>query len=116
MLIDRSGLHVYDLAEEWRKQTDLPFVFAFWAVREGSKAWPGSVDFTAAKREGIAHIEQIADSYTETLGLSHDSIISYLTRNISYDLDDESLEGLRTYYELAKECGLIERVRDLEFG
>src|SRR5262249_38310127 len=28
MLIDRTGLFVYDLAEEWRKHTGLAFVFA----------------------------------------------------------------------------------------
>src|ERR1044072_400650 len=39
MLIDRSSLYVYDLAEEWRKHTGLPFVFAFWAVRSDSTAW-----------------------------------------------------------------------------
>ena len=32
MVIDRSALHVYDMAAEWRKHTALPFVFAFWAV------------------------------------------------------------------------------------
>src|SRR6267378_7295231 len=36
MLIDRSALHVYDLAEEWQKHTGLPFVFAFWAIRGDS--------------------------------------------------------------------------------
>ena len=115
MLIDRSSLHVYDLAEEWRKQTGLPFVFAFWAIREGSKSCPWSVDFAAAKREGLARIDDIADSYAERLGLSRESIIAYLTKNISYDLDEESLRGLRTYYELARDCGLIEEVRELEF-
>src|SRR5262249_49540412 len=28
MLIDRTGLHVYDLAEEWNRHTGLSFVFA----------------------------------------------------------------------------------------
>ena len=41
MLIDRSRLHVYDLAEEWRKHTGLPFVFAFWAIRKDSTLLSG---------------------------------------------------------------------------
>jgi chorismate dehydratase len=69
MLIDRSTLHVYDLAEEWWKQTGLPFVFAFWAIREDSQSWPGGVDFIRAKREGLAHTEDLADMYAATLGL-----------------------------------------------
>ena len=28
-----ENLHIYDLAEEWARLTNLPFVFAFWAVR-----------------------------------------------------------------------------------
>src|SRR6266404_6437479 len=62
MLIDRSALYVYDLAEEWRKHAGLPFVFAFWAIRADSSTWPGRdtpddqrIDFLKAKLEGTAH-------------------------------------------------------------
>ncbi|MCI0489642.1 MAG: menaquinone biosynthesis protein [Blastocatellia bacterium] len=115
MLIDRSSLHVYDMAEEWRKHTSLPFVFAFWAIRTDSDAWPGGVDFLEAKREGIEHIDEIAEIYAASLGLPRDDLIGYLTENISYDLDEEGRRGLMLYYELARECGLIEAVRDLAF-
>jgi chorismate dehydratase len=115
MLIDRSTLHVYDLAEEWRKQTGLPFVFAFWAIREDSQTWPGGVDFIRAKREGVAHTADLADMYAASLGLPREGLVSYLTENISYDLEDESLRGLSLYYDLARECALIDDVRKLEF-
>jgi chorismate dehydratase len=115
MLIDRSQLYVYDMAEEWRRHTGLPFVFAFWAIRADSRAWPGGVDFIAARREGIAHTEEIADMYSKSLGLRREDLISYLTENISYDLDEESIRGLRLYYEFAAESGLIESVREVEF-
>lgn len=115
MLIDRSRLHVYDLAEEWRKHTGLPFVFAFWAIRQDSTECPGGVDFVEAKREGVAHTDQIAQEYSESLGLPKSDLVKYLTENISYDLDGESLRGLRRYYELARDCGLIEEARELVF-
>ncbi len=128
MLIDRSSLHVYDLAEEWRKHTDLPFVFAFWAIRANSTAWPDSpispvsndleedrIDFDAAKVEGLEHAEQLADIYGKRLGLASSDLFSYLTDNISYDLDEECLRGLRLYYELAYQCALIAEPRDLVF-
>ena len=115
MLIDRSALHVYDLAEEWRNHTGLPFVFAFWAIREDSKVWPGDVDFVRARHEGLAHINDTAEEYSHSLGLSRDDLVSYLTENISYDLDDECLSGLRLYFDLAKECGLISNVTQIEF-
>jgi chorismate dehydratase len=126
MLIDRSSLYVYDLAEEWRKHTGLPFVFAFWAVRADSAAWAENqsardkaarlkVDFLAAKREGIGHTNDLADIYSAQLGLPRDELISYLTKNISYDLDEESIGGLKLYYEMARESGLIEEARELLF-
>jgi len=123
MLIDRSSLYVYDLAEEWRKHTGLPFVFAFWAVRSDSTAWAENqsagdsfkVDFLAAKREGVEHTNELAEIYSAQLDLPRDELISYLTENINYDLDEESLGGLKLYYELAHDCGLIEEARELVF-
>ena len=122
MLIDRSSLHVYDLAEEWRKHTGLPFVFAFWAISASSMAWTGNdesedsrIDFQAAKIEGLSHAGQLASIYSEQLGLPGSELMSYLTENISYDLDEECLRGLRLYYELAYQCALIAKPRDLDF-
>ena len=120
MLIDRSKLHIYDLAEEWRKHTGLPFVFAFWAVRTNSEAWFGAeasnaVDFIAAKREGLEHADELAGIYAKELGLAPDDLFRYLTQNISYDLDSDSLRGLALYYDLASQSGLIATPRPLEF-
>ncbi|MFY9607105.1 MAG: menaquinone biosynthesis protein [Blastocatellia bacterium] len=120
MLIDRSALHVYDLAEEWKKHTGLPFVFAFWAVRSDSKAWAAQmssdeVDFQAAKREGLEHADELADLYAEQLGLDRDDLFRYLRESISYDLDDDSLKGLDLYYDLASQSGLIDKPRPIVF-
>jgi chorismate dehydratase len=121
MMIDRTGLHVYDLAEEWRRHTGLPFVFAFWAMRQDAVGAFGAtserqVDFRAARREGVAHAEELAILYSEQLGLAKSELVSYLTKNIHYDLDDESLSGLKLYYELAYQCGLISEARALAFN
>src|SRR5882724_8491817 len=44
LLIRRTSFPtVIDLAEEWRKHTGKPFVFAFWAVREKALAEVGAV-------------------------------------------------------------------------
>jgi chorismate dehydratase len=121
MLIDRQSLEVYDLAEEWKKHTGLPFVFAFWAIRADSRAFLESrdgapVDFAAAKQEGLDNVEQIAADYSRRLGLPLDELVTYLTENISFDLDQDCLSGLRLYYELAMNSGLIERVTEVRFS
>ena len=122
MLINRSALYVYDLAEEWRKNTDLPFVFAFWAIRTDAahlfgtaSEKPEKIDFSEAKLEGLNHAHELATSYSESLGLPREDLFSYLTEAISYDLDEESLRGLSLYYRLASERGLIEEPRELAF-
>jgi chorismate dehydratase len=117
MLVDRASFHVYDLAEEWKKHTGLPFVFAFWAIRASSagRLRDAGINFADAKKEGVAHVNAIAEDYSTQLGLPAADLKSYLTENISYDLDAGSLRGLGRYYELAHELGLIEQVPELRF-
>jgi chorismate dehydratase len=112
------GLRIYDLAEEWRALTGLPFVFAVWAAREGAVPdEPGSApDFLAAKREGIAHDEEIAARYAAELDLPQAELLGYLRENVNYDLDEDNLAGLRHYFRLARECGLIAAERELRFS
>ena len=115
MVIDRSSLHVYDMAAEWRKHTGLPFVFAFWAVRADAVDKLRSIDFLAAKEEGLTYRSTLAKEQSESLGRPAEELLTYLTENINYDLDQENLEGLSLYYKLAAECGLIDSARELRF-
>ena len=73
-------------------------------------------DFAAAKREGIAHDEEIAARYVEELKLPFAETLSYLRENVNYDLDEENLAGLQHYFQLARESGLIEVERELKFS
>lgn len=113
----QRGVLIFDLAEEWRAMTGLPFVFAVWAVREDACARAANLvrDFTAAKREGIDHIEQIASQYASDLALPRRDLLGYLRNNVNYDLDEENIAGLTRYFELARECGLIAEARELNF-
>ncbi len=114
---DAMGLTIYDLAEEWRALTGLPFVFAVWAVREDALDEYRRVrlDFEMAKREGIDRIPAIAARYAETLRRPLPELLDYLRDNVNFDLDEENLAGLREYFRLAHECGLVERNRALRF-
>lgn len=114
---DAMGLRIYDLAEEWRKMTGLPFVFAVWAVREDALEDFRRVrlDFEMAKREGIDRIPEIATQYAKTLHRPLPELLDYLRDNVNYDLDEENIAGLREYFRLAHEYGLVERNRALKF-
>jgi chorismate dehydratase len=112
------GLRIYDLADEWRAMTGLPFVFAVWAVREDVLELAPDIvtDLIAAKVEGIEFIENIASRYATEIGLPQQDLLSYLRDNVNYDLDAENLAGLRQYFVFAEECGLITQARELLFA
>jgi len=109
------GVRIYDLAEEWRAMTGLPFVFAVWAVRE-EFADPALVrDFLAARQEGIERLAQLAISYSEELRLPQEDLLDYLQNCVNYDLDADNIAGMNRYFELAAECGFIPSARPLKF-
>src|SRR6059036_1586754 len=94
-------VQVFDLAERWRFLTGLPFVFAFWAVREGFKD-AGVIDALKASRDfGVANTAAIAERYSEPLQIKKEFIREYLERNVHYYMDRECVEALQLFYEKA---------------
>jgi chorismate dehydratase len=120
--IRRSEYFVYDLADEWRKFTGLPFVFAFWAVRlEALQAIRRDLDVAAVFRDSRDHgiapasIAQIASQWSSRVGLSEPEITAYLTTNVHYSLDPENLQGLELFFRYSAECGVIPQAPPLRF-
>ena len=107
--VDRSAYVTFDLAEEWIRFTGKPFVFAFWAMRQGAPV-PAPLDLPAIFQKSRDHglqprnLDQIATEWAPRIGLSEQAVKSYLTENIYYDLDQECLEGLHLFYKYALEC------------
>jgi chorismate dehydratase len=109
-------LEVFDLAERWRFLTGLPFVFAFWAVRDGFKDG-GIVDALRSSRDfGVANIPAIAEKYSEPLQIKKEFIQAYLERNVHYYMDQSCLDALQLFYEKAAKVGAIKSVRSLQFA
>ncbi len=122
LTVKTDGLYNYDLAEVWREKTGLPFVFAVWTVRKAALAeMRTGLDLAGIFRRSRDHgllpenVAEIARSWAPKLGLSEESIKSYLRENIHYALDVECRKGLALYFKLAAECAVIERVPELEF-
>jgi chorismate dehydratase len=115
-----DGYYVYDLAEEWRRWTGRPFVFAFWAVRKAALPEGGpeigiAQAFQQSRDHGLQHIPEIASSWSRKLDLSAGVIAEYLTENVDYSLDAENLEGLRLFFRYGVECGVFSNAPNLEF-
>jgi chorismate dehydratase len=114
MKIPDGQFHVFDLATLWREHTGLGFVFAMWMAREEEAEQIRTIDFVAARDEGLAHVEEIVSEYEPLLGLTRGALKSYLTQNISFSLDEELRTGLERFFELAQKHRLIPARRDLK--
>jgi chorismate dehydratase len=112
---ERSGeqLVYHDVAEEWIRLTGVPWVAAVWAIREASLEASHrtleeiAADFTASRNRGLANIEALVEEWTARIPLPANTIRTYLTSNIYYHLDAECIAGLRRFYELAAETGVL---------
>lgn len=99
--------HAYDLGEEWSRWTDLPMVYALWAVRGGVELGSTEAAFHRAKEYGLARTGEIAEREAPALGLDAGYCRRYLDTLIRYDLGPLELAGMRKYQELAAELRLI---------
>ena len=115
MTFDREGLRVYDMAALWREFTGLGFVFAMWMAHESASDRIAGVDFAAARDEGVARVEEIAAEYEKELGRPRAELVSYLTRNICFSLDEEMRAGLELFFRLAHKHDVTRELRPLKF-
>jgi chorismate dehydratase len=103
------------MAGLWKQHTGLGFVFAMWMVRDEAVERARMVDFTGARDEGVAHLEEIVVSYERKIPMPVEELRNYLTENIVFNVDESMETGLRLYFELAFKHGLIDSVKPLTF-
>ncbi|MGB9079359.1 MAG: menaquinone biosynthesis protein [Terracidiphilus sp.] len=128
--LERTGeeLVYHDLAEEWRTLTGLPFISAVWCVA-GGEALDASIgsanapargaiassgsderigeDLIRSRNHGLAHIDALAAEWAQKIPLTEQAIRSYLTENIHYVLDEECVDGMRGFFRMAAEAGVL---------
>jgi chorismate dehydratase len=106
---ERSGeeLVYRDLAEEWHTLTGLPFVSAVWGIRCSGLVEQSIGDFIQSRDHGLQNIEALAAEWSLRMALSEQTIRSYLSTNIHYVLDEECMEGMRGFFRLAAETGVL---------
>jgi len=107
-----------DLGTEWHKFTGLPWISALWGVRDEAICSAGQRDqlvrdLLGSRDAGLAHIDELADEWAMHIEVPRATIHTYLSKNIHYVLDGECLTGLRRFYELAAECGVLPELADM---
>lgn len=103
-----AGLpHQIDLGEVWKAHTGLPFVFAAWMARPGVDlgALPQQLD--AARRAGLAHVEEIIARFAVPRGWPAAAARQYLTHYLQFEIGPRHLEAIRCFHRLAAEYGLV---------
>ena len=98
----------HDLAHEWKTLTGLPFVSAVWGVAQGSPLDESiAADFIQSRIHGLENIEALAAEWSAKLPISESTIRTYLANNIHYVLDEECIEGMRGFFRIAAETGVL---------
>lgn len=109
------GVQKIDFGDEWRAMTGLPFVYAFWAGWSGALKLADVARLQEAKEAGAGHVEDVAREY---FGRDEKKVAigtRYLTENVSFELHEAEQEGLRRFYGLAAELGLVPNAGTLRF-
>lgn len=92
--------YVYDLAEEWYKFTNLPFVFACWVA---NKSLPDEFinKFNETIKIGVENIDEVIEAFKDKIPGNVDAR-EYYTRYISYNLDENKKKGLELFLKYLK--------------
>jgi chorismate dehydratase len=93
----------------------LPFVYAFWAGREGALE-PGDVEALQLARDaGVAASDEVACAYLREAPERQALGMRYLRDNIKYHLGSDERAGLELFYRYAAEIDVAPPAGGLRF-
>ncbi|MET0212300.1 MAG: MqnA/MqnD/SBP family protein, partial [Vicinamibacterales bacterium] len=104
---DAMGVEKVDLGEEWIGMTGLPFVYAFWAGRPGIVSAADTAALQQARDRGIMATAAIGRELFPDSPARAALADRYLRENVKYALGEREIAGLRRFYELAAEVGVL---------
>ena len=111
----------FDIAQEWKTRTGLPWVAAVWAVRPEALATIGLTsseltdDLNRSREHGLAHIGDLVNQWAPRIAIPPATIHHYLTRNIHYQLDPDCIQTIGLFRRYASEAGILPPLPDLRF-
>ena len=105
----------FDLGQAWTELTQLPFVYAFWAVAAQAKntCEPLIKILEQAYQQGVANLDSVIDRYAGEHGFDTNLARNYFAQNIHFDFGPRQRQGLKTFYELAHQFELVPRNQPL---
>ncbi len=101
---DATGAHeIFDLGFAWTEMTNLPFVYAVWALRRGIENKELRRELRKAKSFGVKTLDYVIGSREE---YDEDFRRDYFEWNIQYHLGDDEKRGIAKFSELLKKHSL----------
>lgn len=105
--------HQYDLGDEWKQMTGLPFVFAVWTARGGVDLGDLPLRLERAKHAGLEHVDEVVEQFAVPRGWPARLARQYLTEYLKFDIGDPQLRAIARFHQLARRHGAIDQVRPL---
>lgn len=100
---------MYDLGQEWKEWTGLPFVFAVWVAQRAvdpARALAVHGALIASRNWGLAHLDVLAQQAAETTGVSYAACLDYFA-GLDYGLSYPHLGGLTEFYRRLTVAGKV---------
>lgn len=101
--------HRYDLGDEWKRWTKLPFVFAVWAARRvvpPAEVRLAHAALLASRAWGLEHIDSLAGRAASTSGVPATLCRQYLS-GLNYELTTSHLAGLTDFFRRLAADGIV---------
>jgi chorismate dehydratase len=101
--------YAYDLGEEWKQWTDLPFVFAVWVAQRTTPvadALAVHAGLIASRDWGLEHLESLAAQAAIATGVDGAVCLEYLS-GLDYGLSYNHLAGLTEFYRRLVAAGKV---------
>jgi chorismate dehydratase len=99
---ENSFRYKIDLANEWKKFSGLPFVFACWTSNK--KLDDEFIkEFTEALQLGVNNIDAVVEKFGKSGTITGEILKNYLINNIDYNFNEEKKKALKLFLELMRE-------------
>ncbi len=99
--VETKFRYKYDLAEEWTKYTNLPFVFAVWIANKKIDTH-FITEFNKSLQFGVDNIDNAILQGDFNKIVDSETIKKYLTENISYPYDNRKKQGMELFLKYVK--------------
>ncbi|MFH2092143.1 MAG: menaquinone biosynthesis protein [Pseudomonadota bacterium] len=109
---DQHFEHCIDLGQLWYEMTQLPFVFAVWAVRRSfAKQYPEKVRqihqlLIASKLSGDTHLDQVIKA-GQTVTQLPETVIRKYFELLHCDLDAKKITAMQLFFDSLLEQGIL---------